>query len=107
MADKDLGQGWFLKEWVAYADRKQSHLLSELNWHSETLNRLWYGRQPYRQDYVNQAAAWLGIQPYELLMPPEEAMALRRLRETARLIAATAIGPIEPATPQANKTGQR
>ena len=37
---------------------------------------------------MNEIAKWLGIRPFELLLPPNEAMALRRLRESAAVIMA-------------------
>ncbi len=78
---------WFLREWAEVRAKKQSGLTAELDIHKTTAHRLWTGKQPYRRDFVNLIAAWLGIEPYELLMAPEEAMAIRRLRETAKIIA--------------------
>ena len=34
----------------------------------------------YNQDAVNEVATYLNVHPYELLMHPDDAMALRRLR---------------------------
>lgn len=41
------------------------------------------GKQQYTRDAVNELAAYLNIQPFELLMHPADAMALRRLRKDA------------------------
>ena len=81
------GDDWYLKEWFAHLGRRQIDMVNELGWHRTTANRLWHGRQPYRRDQVNEAARWLGIKPFELLMKPEDALALRFLEETARAIA--------------------
>jgi len=51
-------------------------------------NYVFHSKQPYRRDLVNEIAKWLGIRPFELLLPPNEAMALRRLRESAAVIMA-------------------
>lgn len=79
---------WFLRDWAAYKGKRQADLVEEIGWHKTTAHRLWHGLQPYRRDFLNQAAHWLGIQPYELLMRPSDALALRRLRETAAVIVA-------------------
>lgn len=48
------------------------------------MSQLFNGDQDYSPKVVNEAASALHCQTWELLMPPEEAMALRRFRETAR-----------------------
>lgn len=45
------------------------------------------GEQQYTRDAVNEVSAYLNLRPYELLMHPDEAMRLRRLREDAIRIA--------------------
>ncbi|MET3665933.1 hypothetical protein [Caulobacter sp. 1776] len=77
---------WYLQDWVRLRGKKQAHLTSELGWLKNAAYRIWHGKQPYRRDILNQVAAWLEVQPYELLMPPPEAMAIRRLRESAAAI---------------------
>lgn len=79
---------WHLQEWAKENGKIQADLVSELGMHKNAAHRIWHGRQPYRRDIVNLIAAWLGIRPYELLMPPQEAIALRGLRESAALITA-------------------
>jgi transcriptional regulator with XRE-family HTH domain len=103
----DSENNWYLREWAARDGKRQADLGRDLGWQKNTANRIWHGRQPYRRDIVNQVAAWLGIEPYELLMPPEQAIALRNLRQTARMIAAEEAGaPFEPAPP-ATRGGPR
>lgn len=79
---------WYLREWAAFYGKRQSSLVNELGWNKSRANYIWHSRQPYSRELVNEIAAWLGIKPFELLMPPVEATALRRLRETAALIVA-------------------
>ena len=40
-------------------------------------------KQPYERDALNQLAEYLNLKPHELLMHPEDAMALRQLRGAA------------------------
>lgn len=68
--------------------KRQASLVNELGWTKGRANYVWHGESPYRRDVVNEIAAWLGIQPFELLMRPQDALSLRRLRDTARAIAA-------------------
>lgn len=91
-----LSHDWFLREWFATAGLKQNDLVTKLDLPKNTAHRLWHGLQPYRRDHVEQIAALLNIHPYELLMPPEEAMGLRRLRSA---IAEVAAPPADSARP--------
>lgn len=79
---------WFLKEWLAYFGKRQSSLDNELGWDKAKADFVWHGKTPYRRDLINAICDWLQIEPFEILMPPERAMSMRRLRETARLIVA-------------------
>lgn len=79
---------WYLQEWFAHFEKRQAALVNELGWDKSRANHIWHGRQPYRRETVNEVAMFLGIKPYELLMPPDEAIALRSLRDAARAIAA-------------------
>ena len=88
LAVKDsLARDWHLREWLAYFGKKQAALVNELGWNKSKASFVWNGKQPYSREIVNEVTDWLGIAPYELLMAPEKAMALRQLEETARRIA--------------------
>lgn len=71
---------WYLHEWFATVGLKQADLVTQLGYAKNTAFKLWHGIQEYRRDNVDDIAALVNIQPYELLMPPEEAMAIRRMR---------------------------
>ena len=86
-------EDWHLKEWMQHFGKKQAALVNELGWDKAKANFLWHSKQPYRRDVVNEVAGWLEIRPFELLMTPEEALALRRLREAAALIVADSASP--------------
>lgn len=83
MADRD----WFFREWMAFSDKIQASLVNELGWSKRKASEVWNGDQGYKRDTVNEVADWLGVDPFELLMPPLEAMRLRQLRQTAIAIA--------------------
>lgn len=84
---------WYLKEWMDHLGKRQSSLVSELGWLKGRASKFYHGQHSYRREIVNELAAWLGIAPYELLMPPADALAIRRLRETAAEIVATTPAP--------------
>ncbi len=86
---------WYLREWLTHLGKRQASLVNELGWDKARANYVWHGRIPYRRDVVNEISKWLGIHPFELLMPPLEAIALRSLRETALAIAADHV-PVQP-----------
>lgn len=79
---------WHLQEWMQHFGKIQASLVNELGWDKAKANFIYHGKQQYRRDVVNTLSAWLGIKPYELMMLPEEALAFRRLRETAEQIVA-------------------
>lgn len=84
---------WYLHEWFATLGHKQHDLVSKLDYPKNTAHRLWHGLQPFRRDHVATIAAFLNIKPHELLMPPEEAMRIRRLEAAIKEVASP-----EPAT---------
>lgn len=78
---------WHLQQWMAHAKKRQAHLVSELGWSRRKASEVFTGDQPYKRDTVNELSDWLQIEPFELLLPPEEAIALRQLRSSALRIA--------------------
>lgn len=87
-SDKD----WYLQEWLAHFGKRQAALTNELGWNKSRAHFVFHGEQAYRRGDVNEVAKWLGIEPFELLMYPEQALALRRIRETAAVIVAGDVG---------------
>lgn len=83
---------WYLREWFATMGMKQRDLVTKLDYQPALAHALWHSVQRYRRDHIEQISALLNIQPYELLMPPEEAMAMRRLKS-----AIAEVARVEPA----------
>lgn len=79
---------WYLGDWLATLRMKQVDLMRLTGWDKRKTSMLVSGRQPYQRDVINEAAFALNLQPFELLMHPQDAMALRRLRDSAIAIAA-------------------
>jgi transcriptional regulator with XRE-family HTH domain len=88
----DFKHTWFLQEWMALYGKKQSALTNELGWSKAKASDVWNGQQ-YTQAIIDELAPWLNVKPHELLMHPEDAMALRGLRQTAAVIARQAEEP--------------
>lgn len=87
---------WYLREWFATLGLKQRDLVTKLDYQPAAAHALWHSVQRYRRDHIAEISGLLNIQPYELLMPPEEAMALRRLR--------TVIAEVAKAEPVVDET---
>jgi transcriptional regulator with XRE-family HTH domain len=83
----ELSHRWYLAEWAQELGKKQADAQRELGWSKASASNLWNGRQRYTQDLVDAAAAWLNIEPFELLMPPNRASALREIQSYAVTIA--------------------
>jgi hypothetical protein len=81
---------WYLREWMAVAGMGQrggqTKMRELTGWSMATMSQLYNDQQDYSPKILEEAAAALSIEPFELLIPPERAMALRRLRETAAQI---------------------
>lgn len=87
---KPTGINWFLKEWVDFTwpvgRGAQAAMMKATGWSRATMSQLYNNEQDYSPKRVNEAALALNAEPWELLMPPERAMALRRIRASAEEI---------------------
>lgn len=72
---------WYLKEWLSTLRKRQADIVRDLDWNKARVSLMVRGDQQYTRDAVNELADYLNIRPYELLMHPEDAMTLRRLRK--------------------------
>jgi transcriptional regulator with XRE-family HTH domain len=78
---------WYLKEWLKASRKKQSDLVKDLEWNKAKASLLANGKQAYSRDDVNEVADYLNVRPFELLMHPDDAHAMRRLKaEMIRLV---------------------
>lgn len=94
MARRGVPRGpvnWYLREWMAACGldgRGAQAKMQELTgWSKATMSQLYNGTQDYSPKVVNDAARALSIEPFELLMPPERAMALRKYQASAQEVA--------------------
>lgn len=62
---------------------KQATLAKECGWTNSTMHGIYHGRTDYYRELVNLISSKLNIEPFELLMHPDEAMAHRRMRIAA------------------------
>jgi hypothetical protein len=71
---------WYLKEWLASCQKRQSDIVKDLDWNKSKVSLMVRGLQPYTREEINALADYLNIKPHELLMHPEDAHAIRRLK---------------------------
>lgn len=79
---------WFLRQWLDSLHITQAEFERLTGWDKRKVSFLVTGKQPYKRDELNEAARALHLDPFELLLHPEDAFALRRMRESAIRIAA-------------------
>lgn len=72
---------WYAKQWLKTLSKRQADVVRDLDWNKARVSLTFNGKQPYTRDDVNEIAEYLNLKPYELLMHPDDAMALRRLRQ--------------------------
>ncbi len=94
-AQKDFRHTWFIREWLETHRITQADLIRKLDWSRAKASDVYNGQQ-YTQSIVDDLISILPVEPYELLMHPDQAMAFRRIRADALRIA-TEI-PIEAPT---------
>lgn len=84
---------WFLRQWMESLHTSQAELERRTGWDKRKASHLVNCKQPYKRDTLNEAAMALHLEPFELLMHPDDAHALRRLRASALQIAAEKQSP--------------
>ncbi|AJP72285.1 helix-turn-helix domain-containing protein [Sphingomonas hengshuiensis] len=87
---------WFLREWIADKKMRQKDLLDRTQWQKSKLSKLVNGGSNYTRETLNALAVALGIEPYELLMRPERARAIREFEYSAYKLAAEGRMPFRP-----------
>lgn len=78
---------WYLREWMDSLGVIQAEMCRRTGWSKASCSQLYNNKQDYSPEIVNAAAQALHVEPFELLMRPERAMALRRQREAALVLA--------------------
>lgn len=76
-----VGPDWHLSEWMKTLKMKQADIIRETGWGKATMSDIVAGRTSYYRQIVNELARALKIEPWELLLPPEEVFHIRRLRQ--------------------------
>lgn len=81
---------WYLGDWLRTLGKRQADLVRDLDWNKARVSLMMRGTQQYTRDAINELAEYLNLRPFELLLHPDEAMALRRLQGAAEQIVAIA-----------------
>lgn len=90
---RDFKHTWFVREWMATVGfQQQADLIKRLDWSKAKAHAVWHG-QRYTQALIDEIAPLVHARPFELLMHPKEAMAIRGFREQAVRLAAVAAEP--------------
>lgn len=90
---------WYLPEWMAARGMEgrgaQTKMRELTGWSRATMSQLYNGDQDFSPKILAEAAQALKCETYELLMHPDRAMSLRRMREDALRIVADMDPPPE------------
>lgn len=74
---------WHLKAWLKRRGKTQADLANDLDMNKAKVSLLVNEKQRYDQEDITVIAEYLKLAPYELLMHPDEADALRRFKSAA------------------------
>jgi len=77
---------WFIRDWMHTLGVTQSKLSDLTGWSKATVNDIYHGRTSYYRQILNDLAFALNLQPWELLMHPDDAMAIRQLTAAVRVV---------------------
>jgi transcriptional regulator with XRE-family HTH domain len=78
---------WYLRDWLKTLNISQQALADSLDWQKSKVSRLASGTSDWSRGHLDEISSVLHLEPFELLLHPEDAMAMRRLRDTAVRIA--------------------
>ncbi len=76
---------WQLHAWADALELKPRDLVERTGWSWAKVSLVWNGKQDWKSRDLFEMASALQIEPYELLLPPHEAMALRHIKDAIRL----------------------
>lgn len=79
----EMRPDWYLVEWMRSKNMTQAALGKATGWSKATVNDIYHGKTKYYRDILNECARALQINPYELLMPPELANAIKAQTESS------------------------
>jgi len=97
---RQLSHHWYLAEWAERLGVRQKDAVEKLGWSKAQASDLFTGKQRYTADLVDEVSIWLRLQPYELLMAPDDALAIREIHKSASRIAPVAFTPIPTRKPE-------
>lgn len=72
---------WYLKEWMDTLGVNQAYMVREAGWSKTTASHAYNCQIDMNVDLLKSAAVALKREPYELLMPPEDAFQIIRHRQ--------------------------
>lgn len=98
-------QDWYLKDWMKALGVSQAELCRRTDYPKAKLSELASGKQRYNRDILNDVSTALHLRPFELLMHPDDAMAIRRVRDDAARIASVRL--VDEKQPGNERTGTR
>lgn len=85
---------WYLADWLKSLQVSQAELGRLTDYPKAKVSDLVTGKQRYNRDILNDISSALHIKPHELLMHPEDAMAVRRMRSLAEQMVTPSFGGV-------------
>lgn len=95
---------WYLRDWLKTLEVSQAQLAERTDLGKAAISLLFNDRQDYSPPIIRDISKALNIAPYELLMHPKDAMALRQWRKDAFVVVRTSEA-FETPMPDEPKTG--
>jgi hypothetical protein len=92
---RDFRHTWFLREWAEQARLTQADLQRAAGWSKAKASDVWNGQQ-YNQSIIDELAPILMIRPFEILLHPDEAFLIRRMRDASPRAVTSEIAPQTP-----------
>lgn len=65
--------------------KRQADMIRELGWTRAKASYVYNGQQ-YTQALIDELSVWLNVRPWEMLMPPAQAMKIRQVMKTIEAV---------------------
>lgn len=80
---------WFMREWMDARGITQAEMIELTGWSKASMSQIYNKQQDLNPRLLKEGAEALGLEPFELLMAPDRASALREQLDAAERVVQT------------------
>lgn len=77
--------GWYVHEWLKHRNLKQRDLVDRTEWNKSQISEWVGGKERWNRDVLNGLARAIGVEPADLLRPPQESLLIGKVGAGAEI----------------------